>query len=669
MQKKIERRHRNILTYSILIVLCLTILQNVYLFLSVSETVEKQVITTTAKATGNIGLCINTPPSFNITCNESMRQDQPYFCEINGSDPNSGQTLAFSVIFNGLQIFNIGYSGIISFTPEYDDTGNHTANITLNDSSGCNNSLVWGLFNFSVENTNDPPYLSLNITDQQFEEGSSLTAFNLNDHFTDPDGDTLTFTVSNTGYIVVTLLEGGLVMLRATACNLNENMIFTATDPYNETADSNVVNVECIIPPADTSSAQTSGSSSSSGITDRCTSDWVCGKWDPCLPNGTRRKLCVDQNFCQEPLYFWKNCTYILHCYNGIQDFDEEDVDCGGVCPPCECIETWTCANWSVCYPNGTQTRTCVDSERCGTTFSKPAVIKKCDYYAHCYNDVQDENEDGVDCGGDCAPCKTVEVPEAFFIDQFWLNIIYIFGGLCAGLFAVFRIFHEQLKKAIVKVKFMLAKKVQKLVLVEKQYKNSLLKDLFSLEKALEKHKDDSTGLKQLEHKVVAAGRSYFRVALGLSNEASTRDLENAFRKKVPYAKLRAVLKSIFVELQRIETSSKDVDGFELLLVAEEIIELINLTANVHITDLRRGIKQLSVSKDVSALEKVRNMCFNTHIALQFNETSIAKKKYLEILSAYEHLSEKDRGKAFNYLLRLEKEIEFAESVYKELPK
>ena len=35
----------------------------------------------------------------------------------------------------------------------------------------------------------------------------------------------------------------------------------------------------------------------------------------------------------------------------------------------------------------------------------------------------------------------------------------------------------------------------------------------------------------------------------------------------------------------------------------------------------------------------------------------------------YEHLSEKERGKAFNYLLRLEKEIEFAESVYTELSK
>ncbi|MFA6594142.1 MAG: right-handed parallel beta-helix repeat-containing protein [Candidatus Buchananbacteria bacterium] len=48
----------------------------------------------------------------------------------------------------------------------------------------------------------------------------------------------------------------------------------------------------------------------------------------------------------------------------------------GGTLPPV-CVESWSCADWSVCS-GGTQTRTCVDSNNCGTTDSKPAVSQTC---------------------------------------------------------------------------------------------------------------------------------------------------------------------------------------------------------------------------------------------------------------------------------------------------
>ncbi|MFH1586454.1 MAG: hypothetical protein ABID38_01200, partial [Candidatus Diapherotrites archaeon] len=42
-----------------------------------------------------------------------------------------------------------------------------------------------------------------------------------------------------------------------------------------------------------------------------------------------------------------------------------------------QCTESWSCTSWSLCV-NGTQTRTCTDSNECGTTTSKPPEMQSC---------------------------------------------------------------------------------------------------------------------------------------------------------------------------------------------------------------------------------------------------------------------------------------------------
>ncbi len=44
---------------------------------------------------------------------------------------------------------------------------------------------------------------------------------------------------------------------------------------------------------------------------------------------------------------------------------------------PVICTENWNCGSWSICT-NGTQTRTCTDTNHCGTTTSKPPVSQSC---------------------------------------------------------------------------------------------------------------------------------------------------------------------------------------------------------------------------------------------------------------------------------------------------
>ncbi len=45
-----------------------------------------------------------------------------------------------------------------------------------------------------------------------------------------------------------------------------------------------------------------------------------------------------------------------------------------------DCVESWSCSDWSICYPNGTQTRECIDVNACGTDEDKPETLRECIY-------------------------------------------------------------------------------------------------------------------------------------------------------------------------------------------------------------------------------------------------------------------------------------------------
>jgi len=47
----------------------------------------------------------------------------------------------------------------------------------------------------------------------------------------------------------------------------------------------------------------------------------------------------------------------------------------GGGCSP-----SWICTEWSACQENGTQSRNCTDTSKCGTTFGKPNETQSCTY-------------------------------------------------------------------------------------------------------------------------------------------------------------------------------------------------------------------------------------------------------------------------------------------------
>lgn len=64
------------------------------------------------------------------------------------------------------------------------------------------------------------------------------------------------------------------------------------------------------------------------------------------------------------------------------------------------CTPKWSCTEWSACPPDGIQTRSCTDSNGCGTSSGKPEETQSCTYmppYQPCNNN------------GDCGPGETPE--------------------------------------------------------------------------------------------------------------------------------------------------------------------------------------------------------------------------------------------------------------------
>lgn len=71
-------------------------------------------------------------------------------------------------------------------------------------------------------------------------------------------------------------------------------------------------------------------------------------------------------------------------CDDGIKNQDEEQVDCGGLCPPCSCYDG--VANNNEEYSD------------CG------GQCPPC----HCFDGIYSGNEKGIDCGGDCQMCPDI---------------------------------------------------------------------------------------------------------------------------------------------------------------------------------------------------------------------------------------------------------------------
>ncbi len=198
----------------------------------------------------------------------------------------------------------------------------------------------------TVTITNTPPLFFENISSYTWKEDTILTGLNLYDHFSDADSDNLTFTNSPIQDILIIIASNGIVSFIP---DLNwfglRRITFYANDSLNATSSNNVTLV----------------------VTDTAESGTVTPPESVGSPGGGGG---------------------------------------GGSGGGYLCNPEWYCMPWGICE-NNIRKRTCYDLNNCNTQKNTPVDKETCTFVGTCYDGIQNNNETGIDCGGQCPPCFT----------------------------------------------------------------------------------------------------------------------------------------------------------------------------------------------------------------------------------------------------------------------
>lgn len=104
------------------------------------------------------------------------------------------------------------------------------------------------------------------------------------------------------------------------------------------------------------------------------------------------------------------------------------------------CTHKWSCKSWGVCAENGFQTRICYYTGNCTTEGNQSDTRQRCTYVASeeevvveeeeetCDDNVKNQGERGIDCGGPCDACPTTTAPPV--VEETKTNWLYIGLGI-----------------------------------------------------------------------------------------------------------------------------------------------------------------------------------------------------------------------------------------------
>ncbi len=166
-----------------------------------------------------------------------------------------------------------------------------------------------------------------------------------------------------------------------------------------------------------------------------CVVKWSCSAWSQCGA-GTQERECSDLNDCgtfaDKPIET-RSCVDepVVDggvCSDGIKNQEESDVDCGGPCDVCSL---------------GLR---CDENRDCSTTFCNQ-VSRVCELKPSCSDGVQNQKEEGIDCGGPCSACKSPSLEQPL-ADVSLMTYILIVLLVLTCLLAVF-IYHKFRQEAV----------------------------------------------------------------------------------------------------------------------------------------------------------------------------------------------------------------------------
>jgi len=618
---------------AILILVILTLVQQLYIFNQVQDLEDSMRVTAKAvSSSGTVGLCLNHPPLLNSTCNMTVWQNTTYTCLMNATDED-GDLLNFSSSFqlnstSNATLFNMTMSGFMNFSPNQSEVGVHTLNVKVSDDSACSNTNGSQSFNMVVLNINDPPEYILQIPNQTWTVSQTLPAFvDLDDHFFDLDGDVLRFEYTILNNIEIFLDSNNEVtLIPIFEWTGTEYITFIAFDPYGLNVTSGpvqlIVNPEQQVPEEE---ERPSGGGGGGGIPS-CIPQWYCKPWGDCLQDGQQHRICVDLNNCSNNFHkpnSTQPCNFVSTCYDGIQGPEEEGIDCGGVCPACPT----------------------------------------------CFDGLRNQMETGIDCGGPCDPCAIEEVPETVK-ENSSLSIIerptitqkfpYLTVALMslAVLMAIGYLLYR-LKPAILKwfiATFKERRKKKERLVLEEKFRISILEKIARFQKKIKRTSKD-----KLSSEFAALVREYFANLLKLERQLAYEEIIEVIRLKSIDKETKLKLTDFFRKSTAQEYGGSEVKKEDFYPLCGEFLDLIKLTS-ISLQPAENEVKAGEKFMDKVHAQKIVDTIFikvsEAHIARSQKDIMKAASIYKEIVADYKTLPLQDQHKVWPFITNLYKELQ-----------
>ncbi|MFO7710405.1 MAG: hypothetical protein R6V53_01430 [Candidatus Woesearchaeota archaeon] len=352
------------------------------------------IMTTGNSVHAGVSLCLNRPPELishncsgplSVTHTGHLRE--PYECTINGSDPEGTQ-----ITYSTNSSASIDpLTGVFSLE-EIKGNSSVSIPVMISDQSECLNNKTEVMINFSLNKSggvlftrNYPNEEKSSIT---LTEGFTSFHNDLDDHFEDIDGYPLSYSVERLAIscynLDISINESTHQVVYSVPYGAAEDLPcqirFHARNPYGDHNQSNIVTINIEISEEGSEQSEEEGSGGSTGDTSGSSASGG-------MPLGSSDECVFLEMNCTE----WSNCTY-------------QDPDLLPLKPTH--FVSWNLTN------DGVMKRSCTWTTNCPDQMA-PRQKKQCDYKPTCNDGMKNCHEpsmiceEGIDCGGPCAPCAT----------------------------------------------------------------------------------------------------------------------------------------------------------------------------------------------------------------------------------------------------------------------
>ncbi len=555
-------------------------------------------------------------------------------------------------------------------TTDYTSSGIH--NITLNLTDDYNNSeyTSWLL---NVSNVNRGPVLARNISDMAWDENTQYMAFDLDDYFNDSDvviqdGDSLTYTYTfetQPHSIMISIDSSSHIVTFSQPRDWygSEIVYFRATDSHSATARSNNVTLTVRHVPTTSTTitvSSSSGGGGGGGGAFTCLEEWYCTEWEPCNLNETRYRNCYDLNNCRTKRNMpptQEGCEYIPECYDGLQNQNEDGIDCGGPCPPCgTCYDKiknqgeygidcgGPCDPCPSCY-DGILNNDEEDTD-CGGSL--------CDPCPTCDDGIRNGDEDQIDCGGSCAPCKRIEAPSFIMSVNIRerLAILISLVSLLVLLFAalsttVVRMYGTDIGQATRSLTSgfigRISKKEERMISADETIKKTALKRISAIDSGIGKESAE-----KLSADLFDATKEFFGMALGITSEMTHAEIHAEVTKRKVNKDLASKIESYFDMIANIRYAKKEPTPSEIKMLSSMLKDIIHSSINPE--------KHIVLDENID-VRKVKDMIAIAKDLLSRGNPDNAAETYSKAEALYETLPEEEKARLYRDISSLYKKI------------